>query len=369
MLSAVSPTIKMVTSGEDYARFVVEPLESGFATTLGNALRRILLGSLPGAAVTWVRIDQVQHEFSSIPHMKEDTTEFLLNVKGIRLRSLSDHPGKLLLEVDGEGEVTAADIRPSADFEIVNPELHLATLDSAAAKLVVEFNVERGKGYIPAGLVDGQPIGVIPVDAIFTPMRKVNFMVEHTRIGQITNYDRLILDIWTDGTIAPTEALSQSAQILMRHLSLFADLTRPTKAGDKRGLMLPAGLTQEGYDTPIEELGLSIRSYNCLKRQRITTVGQVLEMSEDELLAVPNLGRKSLDELHDKLQSLGFWQPSEEKEKPATGKRANAASAKAQEEAAATQEEAEGASPFSVLLGRFTEPEPSAESPGENEQE
>lgn len=368
MISAVSPTIKTLTSGETYARFVVEPLESGFGTTLGNALRRALLSSLPGAAVTWVRIDQVQHEFSSIPHMKEDTTEFLLNVKGIRLRPLSDRPGKLLLEVAGEGEITAADIRPPANFEIVNPELYLATLDSAEGRLTVELNVEHGKGYVPAGQVDGQPIGVIPVDAIFTPMRKVNFVVEHTRIGQITNYDRLIIDIWTDGTIAPTEALSQSAQILMKHLSLFVELTRPTRGGERRGLR-PAGLTQEGYDTPIEELGLSIRSYNCLKRQRITTVGQVLEMSEDELLAVPNFGRKSLDELRDKLQSRGFLPPAEGKEKAPAGKRAAAQTAKAGTTAVATQEEEDAASPFKILLGRFPEPEGAPDSPGEKEED
>jgi DNA-directed RNA polymerase subunit alpha len=198
----VTPNIEVEEESEGYARLVAEPVEAGFGVTLGNALRRVLLSSLPGAAVTSVRIEEVQHEFSTIPHMKEDTTEFLLNVKEIRLRALSDRPAKLYLEGHGEGRILAGDIQVTADYEIVNPELHLATLDSAEAHLTVEFNVERGRGWVPAGRqTDGTPIGVIPVDAIFTPVRRVNFAVERTRLGQVTNYDRLVLQVWTDGTV------------------------------------------------------------------------------------------------------------------------------------------------------------------------
>ncbi len=218
----VTPNIEVEEEGEGYARLVAEPVEAGFGVTLGNALRRVLLSSLPGAAVTSVRIEEVQHEFSTIPHMKEDTTEFLLNVKEIRLRALSDRPAKLYLEGLGEGRVLAGDIQMTADYEIVNPELHLATLDSADARLTVEFNVETGRGCVPAGRqTDGMPIGVIPVDAIFSPVRRVNFAVERTRVGQVTNYDRLALEVWTDGTVTGVEAVSQAADILLGQFALF----------------------------------------------------------------------------------------------------------------------------------------------------
>jgi len=306
LVQLVTPKIDTTASSELYARFVVEPLDSGFGTTLGNALRRVLLSSLQGAAVTSVRIEGIQHEFSTIPHIKEDTTDFLLNVKEIRFRSFSDRPGKLTLEAHGEGEVTAGDIKPSADYEIVNPELHLATMDSSEAELLVEFNVERGKGYIPAGQSNGLPIGVIPVDAIFTPVRRVNYTVERTRIGQLTNYDRLILEVWTDGSITPSEAVSQSAQILISQLAFFRDLGRPADRGLEKARLGGVALPPERYDTPIEELGLSVRSYNCLKRSGITKVGEVLEMKEEDLLAVRNFGRRSLDELKERLTALGF---------------------------------------------------------------
>jgi DNA-directed RNA polymerase subunit alpha len=308
----VAPEIEIEESNDTYARIIAEPLESGFGTTLGNALRRVLLSSLPGAAVTSVRIEEVEHEFSTIPHVKEDTIEFLLNVKEIRLRALSDRPAKLYLEASGQGSVTAQNIQVPADYEIVNPELHLATLDSDDAHLTVEFNVEPGHGYIPGGERDGMPIGVIPVDAIFTPVRKVNYRVERTRVGQVTTYDRLVLEVWTDGTIKGVDAISQSASILTEQLDLFSRLGKPQPAMVERGLGMGAALTPDRYNTPIEALNLSVRAYNCLKRSGLTTVGQVLEKSEDELLALRNFGRKSYDELRAKLIQMGFLHPEAE---------------------------------------------------------
>jgi len=306
----VVPQIEIVEGDDNYARIVAEPLEPGFGTTVGNALRRILLSSLPGAAVTSVRIDGVQHEFSTIPHMKEDTIDFLLNVKELRLRALSDRPGMLLLEVSGrEGGVTAADIQVSPDYEILNPELHLATLDSAEGELRVEFNVEQGHGYVPAGGSDDLPIGVIPTDAIFTPVRRVNYKVERTRVGQVSNYDRLVLEVWTDGTITGVEAISQSADILLEQLALFSQVGKPPAPVVERGLGAGTVLTPERYNTAIEDLSLSVRAYNCLKRSGLMTVGEVLEKSEDELLALRNFGRKSYEELKSRLRELDFLPP------------------------------------------------------------
>lgn len=296
---------------DTYARVVAEPLEAGFGTTLGNALRRVLLSSLPGAAVTSVRIDEVEHEFSTIPYMKEDTTEFLLNLKELRLRAFSDRPGKLYLEASGSGPVTAEAIQPTADYEIVNPELYLATLDGDQARLTVELNAERGTGYVPAGAASGMPIGVIPVDAIFTPVRKVNYTVQHTRVGQMTNYDRLVLETWTDGTLTGLEAISQSAEILTDYLRRFSMLGKPVTPALERGLGIGSTLPPDRYNTPIEDLNLSVRAYNCLKRSGLMTVGQVLEKSEDELLSLRNFGRKSYDELRERLVELGFLEPSD----------------------------------------------------------
>lgn len=304
-----SPQIEIVEETENYAKIVAEPLERGFGTTLGNALRRVLLSALPGAAVTSIRIDEVDHEFSTIPHVREDTTEFLLNVKAIRLRALSDRPAKMYLEASGEREVTAADIQASPDYEIVNPELHLATLDSPDAHLTVEFNVERGVGFVPAGQAEGLPIGVIPVDAIFTPVRQVKYEVQPTRVGQMTNFDRLVLEVWTDGTISGAEAISQSADILVRELQLFSQLGKPLPPVVERGLGVGTTLPPDQYNTRIEDLGLSVRAYNCLKRSGLMTVGQVLEKSEEELLALRNFGRKSYDELKEKLIQMGFLPP------------------------------------------------------------
>ncbi|MFQ5925100.1 MAG: DNA-directed RNA polymerase subunit alpha [Dehalococcoidia bacterium] len=316
MFESVMPNIECEESSEKYGRFSAGPLEKGFGTTLGNALRRVLLGSLPGAAVTWVKIEGVMHEFSAIPHMKEDTIEFLLNVKALRLRPLTAGEGMLILEATGEGRVSAGDIQPSADFEVVNPELHLATLDSPDAKLEVEFNVEQGKGYMPAGRKNGLPIGVIPVDAIFTPIRKVNYTVEPTRVGQETNYERLILEVWTDGTISPIEAVSQSAQILIEKFHLFYELARfPLGVGEQPRLSIPL----EQYNMPIEQLSLSVRTFNCLKRAGIATVGELMERSEEELLTIRNLGQKALKEIGEQLKALGFLPEEKEVEVPEQG--------------------------------------------------
>lgn len=303
MLELEEAKIECTASSETYARYVMEPLPGGFGTTLGNALRRALLSSLTGAAVTWVRVEQVQHEFSTIPGAKEDTTEFLLNVKRIRLRSFSDRGGRLTLEAAGQGEVTAGDINVSADFEIVNPELHLLSLDGNDSRLTVEFNVERGVGYDPAGTQDGLPIGVIPVDAIFTPVRKVNYVVESTRRGAATNLDRLVLEIWTDGTISPGDALSSASDILIQRLEQLRDFGRAALPQAERLAATASTIPSRVYDMPIEDLDLTVRAYNCLKRSGLTKVGQVLEMNEQDLLAVRNFGRKSLDELVEKLQS------------------------------------------------------------------
>ncbi|MBI2303379.1 MAG: DNA-directed RNA polymerase subunit alpha [Chloroflexi bacterium] len=307
---SVTPKIECVATRANYGRFVVEPLEAGFGVTLGNALRRTLLSSLTGAAVTWIRIDGVLHEFSTVPHMKEDVTSFLLNVKQLRLRPLTDRPGKMYLEADGEGKVSAADITPSVDYEIINPELHLATLDAQEAVLRVEFNVETGKGYVPASQSDGLPIGVIPVDAIFSPVRKVNYTVEHTRVGQVTNYDRLVLEVWTDGTIQPAEAINQSAEVLISYFSIFAQTGRGISSITEKHRLRMGTISRERYDTPIEALGLSARAYNCLRREGITKIGEILEMSEEDLLAVKNFGQKSLDELRQRLEQLGYIAPA-----------------------------------------------------------
>ena len=304
------PKIECEETSEKYGRFIVEPLETGAGITLGNALRRMLLSSLPGAAVTWIKVEGVPHEFSALPHIKEDATEFMLNVKALRLRPLSNLPGKLTLDVEGEGQVCAGDIKPSADFEIVNPELYLASLDSSEAKLCVEFNVEVDKGYRPAKHHDGLPIGVIPVDAIFTPVRKVNFRVAPSHIVQETSCERLTLEVWTDGSISAVEAVSRSADILVEHFSLLTDLVKVSeRTAEKEALRL--AIPAEQYDMPVEQMGLSVRTLNCLRRGEITTVGQLLEKSPQELMALRSFGQKSLDEINERLQAMGLAIPGE----------------------------------------------------------
>lgn len=305
MSDLVIPKIECVESGENFGRFVVEPLEKGFGVTLGNSLRRVLLGYLPGAAVTAVKIEGIHHEFSTIPHIKEDTTEFLLNVKALRLKPLSGQPGKLTLEVEGAGQVCAADIKPSTDFEIANPELYLATLDSPEAKLHVEFNVELGIGYKEAESSDNLPLGTIPIDSVFTPIRKVNFTVEPTHIGRETSRERLSLEIWTDGTISPIDALSRSAQILINQLTPFADYAEISQIEmEKKAFRL--SIPEEKYNMPVEQLDLSVRTINCLRRANITTVGELVSKEEKDLLRLRNFGQKSLQEIKDRLSLIGL---------------------------------------------------------------
>lgn len=299
-----APKIECVERSDTYGRFVAEPLDKGYGVTLGNSLRRVLLSSLNGAAVTWVKIEGIQHEFSTLPHVKEDTIDFLLNVKAIRLRSLTNRPGKLILDVEGEGEVCAADINPSADFEIANPELHLATLDSAEAKLYVEFNVEIGKGYVPAGSSNGLPVGAIPVDAVFSPVRRVNYTIEPVILGQEAGRERLILEVWTDGTLSPTEAVSQSANILIEQLSSFRELVKAP--AEEVALSWSQRLPPDRYNIPIEQLNLSTRTYNSLRRNAIATLGQLLERGNEGLLSLPGFGTKSREEVERALKDLGI---------------------------------------------------------------
>jgi DNA-directed RNA polymerase subunit alpha len=301
------PSVTCVESSVNYSRFLAEPLEPGFGVTLGNVLRRVLLSSLPGAAVTWVKIEGIQHEFSPIPHVKEDVMEFLLNVKQLRVCPLSREPGQLLLDVEGEGKVSAADIKPSADFRIANPELYLASLDSSKARLYVELNVELGRGYVPAKSADGLPVGALPVDAIFTPVRKVNFFVESIKPGQEGSPEKLILEIWTDSTIFPWEALTQSANILANQFSSFRDFEVPMARA------LP--VLPEQYNTPLEELNLSTRSYNSLKRAGISTLGQLLEKGREGLPPLPGLGAKSRAEVEELMAKSGAPVPEKAEKK------------------------------------------------------
>ncbi len=301
------PELTIENEEDGYARLVAEPLDPGYGTTLGNALRRILLSSLEGAAITSVRIDQVQHEFSTIEGMQEDCTEFLLNVKEIRLKALSNRPGTLTLDAEGAGEITASDLQVPADFEVVNPDLHLATLDGPEARINAEFHAQLKRGYTPATEVEGMPIGVIPVDAVFSPVRKVNFHVEKVRVGQATDFDRMVLELWTDGTVAPVDAVGQAAAILIDQFGLFNTMgggVAPPSVPSAPTTSLP--LTPERYHEPIEALQLSVRAYNCLRRSGLMTIGQVLERTEEELLALRNFGHKSYDELRDRLIEMNY---------------------------------------------------------------
>jgi DNA-directed RNA polymerase subunit alpha len=315
LLNFVLPKIEREGSSQNYGRFVIGPLESGYGITLGSALRRVLLSSLPGAAVSSIRISGVHHEFSSIPYVREDTTALLLNVKQLRLRSEVDEPMRLHLDVRTEGPVTAGDLVCPPEVEVINPQLLMLTADSPEVDLDLEFTVSRGRGYSPAEEREKLPLGEIPVDAIYSPVRKANYTVTRARIGQQTNYDRLTLEIWTDGAISPEDALREAARLLVQHLTLIAGAdVMPTEAlaAEIRGV--PGRI----YDVPIEELELTVRAYNCLKRAGITKVGEVLERlqkGEDEILAIRNFGRKSLHELVEKLSSKGYlsaisYQPS-----------------------------------------------------------
>jgi len=301
------PRIEWVNKdGDSYGRFVVEPLERGYGITLGNSLRRILLSSLPGAAVTSVKIEGVLHEFSTIPHVREETPEILLNLKALRMKVHSHEPQVLIVDARGEGEVRAGDIKAPPEVEILNPELVIATLEEGG-KLYMEITVQLGRGYVMAerNKFPNQPIGVIPVDSIFTPIRKVNFNVENTRVGQITDYDRLTLDVWTDGSIRADEAISLGAKILSKHLNLFINLTEKVDEVE-----IASEETENNkekiLEMTIEELDLSVRSYNCLKRAGINTVEELIRKSDEEMMKVRNLGKKSLEEVQNKLKELGL---------------------------------------------------------------
>ena len=306
LLNMVLPKIEVEASSQNYGHFVISPLESGYGITLGNALRRVLLASLPGAAIASIRVSGIHHEFSTIPHVREDMTRLILNVKQIRLHSRTEEPVRIHVEVSSEGPVTAGDIITPPEVEIVNPDQYLLTADSNDVDLDIEMVVHTGRGYSPAEERGRLPLGEVPVDAIYSPVRKAAYRVERTRIGQQTDYDKLNLEIWTDGTLAPDEALRKAATILVQHLTLLAGAETVTV---EKPETTTEGIPPRVYDAPIEELELTVRAYNCLKRAGITKVGEILkrmEKGEDEMLAIRNFGKKSLDELVEKLRDKGY---------------------------------------------------------------
>jgi len=313
------PKIEIAEISEDkkYGRFVVEPLERGYGTTLGNSLRRIMLSSLPGAAVSQVKIEGVLHEFSSIPGVKEDVTEIIMNIKSLAIKNSSEtnEPKVAYIEFDGEGVVTAADIQADQDIEIMNPDQVIATLNGGAdSKLYMELTITKGRGYISAekGKSEDMPIGVIAVDAIYTPVDRVNLKVENTRVGQVTDYDKLTLDVWTDGTLVPDEAVSLAAKVLSAHLNLFIDLSENAKSAEVM-IEKEDNEKEKVLEMNIDELELSVRSYNCLKRAGINTVEELCNRTSEDMMKVRNLGRKSLEEVLGKLKELGLQlNPSDE---------------------------------------------------------
>ncbi|MBQ6146148.1 MAG: DNA-directed RNA polymerase subunit alpha [Clostridia bacterium] len=312
MLDFEKPKLECVEMSENYGRFVVEPLERGFGMTLGNSMRRVLLSSLPGVVATSIRIDGVLHEFSTIEGVKEDVTEIILNLKGLICKLHSQGPKKVVIDAAGECEVTAGDILPDSDVEIINPELHLATLDENG-KLHMEIMLDHGRGYVVAdrNKRPDMPIGEIAVDSIYTPITKVNFTVDNTRVGQITDYDKLTLEIWTNGSIKPDEAASYAAKILTEHLMLFINLTDRIQ-GVEIMVEKEESKKEKILEMNIEDLDLSVRSYNCLKRAGINTVEELVQRDEDEMMKVRNLGRKSLEEVQQKLAQLGLTLRSNE---------------------------------------------------------
>jgi len=308
LLEIEKPRIEIQEISEDrhYGRFVVEPLERGYGTTLGNSLRRILLSSIPGAAATTIKIEGVLHEFSTIPGVKEDVTDIILNIKELAIKMFTEEQKVARIEVEGPGVVTARDLVAGPEVEIMNPDLHIATLDEGA-RFVAEITLDKGRGYRTAdkNKKEDQAIGVIPIDSIFTPVPKVNFSVTNTRVGQITNYDKLTLEVWTNGTIHPDEAVSSAARFLTEHLKLFTGLTE--KVTDEVTMVEKEEDTKDKLlEMTIEELDLSVRSYNCLKRAGINTVGELTQRSEEDMMKVRNLGRKSLEEVALKLKDLGL---------------------------------------------------------------
>lgn len=313
-VSIDKPKIEMLDMLPDgtYGKFIIEPLENGYGITLGNSLRRVLLSSLPGVAVTSVKIDGVLHEFSTIPNVKEDVTEIILNIKGLTANLTSDGPKTVYIEAEGPCEVTAASIKVDSEVEILNPDMHIASLD-AGGKLVMEITIDKGRGYVPSEKNKNSQtvIGVIPVDSIYTPVVKANFTVEDTRVGNVTDLDRLILEVWTNGTISAKDAVSLAAKILTEHLKLLVDLSDGQYSGE---IMVEKGDIgkEKVLEMTIEELDLSVRSFNCLKRAGINTVDDLTNKSEEDMMKVRNLGRKSLEEVIAKLDSLGVSLSSNE---------------------------------------------------------
>ncbi len=318
MVEIEKPKIETAEISEDnrYGKFVCEPLERGYGTTLGNSLRRILLSSLPGAAITSIRIDGVLHEFSTIPGVRDDVTNIILNLKSLCFKMHSEEPKLIRIDVDGEKEVTAADIAVDADIEILNPELHIATLNKEGS-LHMEMTVERGRGYVSAdkNKKPDHVIGVIPIDSIFSPILRVNYTVSDTRVGNVTDYDKLVMEIWTNGSLRPEEAISKAASILIAHLKLFQNMAGVSEEDEmEEGTFNEAeeNDTAKIMEMTIEDLDLSVRSYNCLKRANINTVANLTAKTEEEMMKVRNLGRKSLEEVKKKLQELGLALHKEE---------------------------------------------------------
>ena len=306
----VTPKIEREAEARNYGKFIISPLERGYGITLGNALRRVLLSSLDGAAVTSIRIADVQHEFSDIPGVREDVIQVMLQIKQLRLVLHDVESAHLRLEVRGEGEVTAGDIQAPAEVEIMNPDLFLFTVDDPKTRLEIEMTVERGRGYSPANDRSGRlPIGELPVDAIFSPVKRVNWTVQNARVGTSTNFDKLVLEIWTDGTISPQTALSTGSKVLIDHLRLISGVTEEIPLLGIEREISGSRLTSEAAETPIENLDLSVRVFNSLKRTGITTVGDVLDLlekGEEAVMSIRNFGEKSLDELRVKMQEKGF---------------------------------------------------------------
>ena len=318
MVEIEKPKIETAEISEDnrYGKFVCEPLERGYGTTLGNSLRRILLSSLPGAAITSIRIDGVLHEFSTIPGVRDDVTNIILNLKSLCFKMHSEEPKLIRIDVEGEKEVTAADIVVDADIEILNPELHIATLNKEGS-LHMEMTVERGRGYVSAdkNTKPDHVIGVIPIDSIFSPILRVNYTVSDTRVGNVTDYDKLVMEIWTNGSLRPEEAISKAASILIAHLKLFQNMAGVSEEDEmEEGTFNEAeeNDTAKIMEMTIEDLDLSVRSYNCLKRANINTVANLTAKTEEEMMKVRNLGRKSLEEVKKKLQELGLALHKEE---------------------------------------------------------
>lgn len=311
----ILPKIESTAMSQEYGRFVVGPMERGYGTTVGNSMRRVLLASLPGAAVTSIRVTDVPHEFSAIPHVREDMMQLILHIKKLRLKLHNTDTARLRLEVHGAGVVTAADLQVPPEVEIFNPDLYLFTVDSDDAFLEIEMTAETGRGYSPAEQRGRLPIGELPVDAIFSPIRRVNYEVEKTRVGQVADYDRFVMEIWTDGTIKPEDALAQSAQIMMQYLRPIGGVSEETFLPVEVEEEEEGAIPNEIYDTPIESLDLSVRVFNSLKRTGITKVGEMLDMlerGEETMLAIRNFGEKSLDELKQQLRSKGYLVDEEE---------------------------------------------------------